>query len=459
MLFHNIRYALRLLRKSPGFTAIAVVTLALGIGANTAVFSVVDAVMLRPLPYADPARLVSLWETNDERPGSRNNVAPANLVDYVRANRSFDGLAGFESSSKSLTKVGAPEQLLGEAITWSLFSVLGVSPAIGRPFLPDEDRPGRAHVVILSDALWRGRFAADPAILGRSITLNGEFHEVVGVMPPSFQALTQYRSTVAINFFVPAAYPDELLANHGDHEIYVVGRLKAGVTLEQAQADLQTISADLQRRFPPPTPSLLALSRPLNDEIVRDAPASFVLMLGAVGLVLLIACVNIANLLIVRAIGQRQEIAIRMALGASRTQIAVEVVTRAVVLGLMGGAAGLLCGVWTRDALVSMAPSSIPRLDHLAVSPRVLGVTTAVSLLTGLLAGMLPALQTSRGDVTPALKSTGLSASSERSVMRWRGVLMAGEMAAALMLAVGAGLQIGRASVGKECRSRWSPYH
>ena len=442
MLFHNIRYALRLLRKSPGFTAIAVVTLALGIGANTAVFSVVDAVMLRPLPYADPARLVSLWETNDERPGSRNNVAPANLVDYVRANRSFDGLAGFESSSKSLTKVGAPEQLLGEAITLNLFSVLGVSPAIGRPFLPEDDHPGREHVVILSDALWRGRFAADSAILGRSITLNGERYEVVGVMPPSFQPLTQFRSTVAVNFFVPAAYPDELLANHGDHEIYVVGRLKSGVTLEQAQADLRSISEDLERRFPATNRSVRAPIRPLNDDIVRDVRTSLLVMLGAVGLVLLIAYVNIANLLIVRAMGQRQEIAIRMALGASRTQIAVEVVTRAVVLGLMGGAAGLLCGVWTRDALVSMAPASVPKLDHLAVSPRVLGVTTALSLLTGLLAGLLPALQTSRRDVTPTLKGAGLSASSDRSIMRWRGMLMAAEIAAALMLAVGAGLLV-----------------
>jgi len=442
MLFHNIRYALRLLRKAPGFTAIAVVTLALGIGANTAVFSVVDAVMLRPLPYADPARLVSLWETNDERPGSRNNVAPANLVDYVRATRSFDGLAGFESSSKSLTKAGTPEQLLGEAITWNLFSVLGVSPAIGRPFLPGEDHPGREHVVILFDALWRGRFAADSAILGRSITLNGERYEVVGVMPPSFQPLTQFRSTVAVNFFVPAAYSDELLANHGDHEIYVVGRLKSGVTLEQAQADLRSISEDLERRFPGTNRSVRAPIRPLNDDIVRDVRTSLLVMLGAVGLVLLIACVNIANLLVVRAMGQRQEIAIRMALGASRAQIAVDMITRAVVLGLMGGAAGFLCGLWTRDALVSMAPSSIPRLDQLAVSPRVLGVTMAVSLLTGLLAGMLPALQTSRRDVTPTLKGAGLSASSDRSIMRWRGVLMAAEIAAALMLAVGAGLLV-----------------
>jgi putative ABC transport system permease protein len=445
MLFHNIRYTLRLLRKSPGFTTIAVLTLALGIGANTAVFSVVDAVMLRPLPYPDPGRLVSLWEINDRRPGSRSTVAPANLVDYVRANRTFDGLAGYASSSMSLTKAGAPEQLTGEAVTWNVFALLGVSPAIGRPFLPDEDRPGREHVVILSDSLWRGRFSADPRIVGRAITLNGEPYDVVGVMPPSFQPLTQFRSAAPITFFVPAAYPDELLANHGDHEINVVGRLKSGVTLEQAQADLQTISLDLAKRFPDTNAAegmVRARIAPLNDDIVRNVRTSLLLMLGAVGLVLLIACVNIANLLIVRAVGQRQEMAIRMALGATRLQIAVDVVTRAVVLGLLGGAAGLLCGVWTRDGLVSIAPASIPKLDQLAVSPRVLAVTIAMSLLTGALAGLLPALQTSRRDVTPTLKSTGLSVSSARSIMRWRGMLMAAEIAAALVLAVGAGLLV-----------------
>jgi putative ABC transport system permease protein len=264
-------------------------------------------------------------------------------------------------------------------------------------------------------------------------------------MPPWFQPLTQFRSAVPVTFFVPAAYPDELLANHGDHEINVVGRLKAGVALDQAQADLDGISLDLARRFPETNAGegvVRTRIAPLNDDIVRDVRTSLLVMLGAVGLVLLIACVNIANLLIVRAIGQRQEIAIRIALGASRGQIAVEMITRAVVLGLIGGAAGLLCGVWTRDALVSMAPSSIPRLDHLAVSPRVLGVTMALSLVTGLLAGMLPALQMSRRDVTPTLKGAGLIASSDRSIMRWRGVLMAAEIAAALMLAVGAGLLV-----------------
>ena len=442
MIVHNIRYTLRLLRKSPGFTAIAVATLALGIGANTAVFSVVDAVMLRPLPYSAPERLVSLWETNDRRPGARSTVAPANLVDYVRDTRSFDGLAGVDTISKSLTKAGPPEQLTGESMTWNLFAVLGVTPAIGRSFLPQEDRPGREHVVILSDALWRARFGADRSIVGRAITLNGEPYDVVGIMPPSFQPVTQIGATTPIAFFVPAAYPDDLLNNHGDHEIRVVGRLKPGVTLEQGQADLLAVSTALERRFPDTNTGVRASIAPLNDDIVRNVRMSLLVLLGAVGLVLLVACVNLANLLIVRAIGQRHEVAIRMALGASRSQIAVDLLTRGLALAALGGAAGLLCGVWTRDALVAMAPASIPRLDHLAVSPRVLAVTAVVSLLTGVLAALLPALQLSRREASSSLRTTEVNASGSRSIMRWRGTLMAAEIAAAMVLAIGAGLLV-----------------
>ncbi len=442
MLVHNIRYALRLLRKSPGFTAVAVATLALGIGANTAVFSVVDAVMLRPLPYVAPDRLVSLWEINEQRPGSRSTVAPANLVDYVRDTQSFEGLAGVDAISKSLTKAGAPEQLAGEAVTWNYMSVLGVQPALGRPFRPEEDRPGREHVVILSDALWRSRFAADRLIVGRSITLNGEPYDVVGVMPPAFQPVTQIGSTTAVAFFVPAAYPDELLNNHGDHEIRVVGRLKPGVAVQQGQADLLTVSTRLEERFPQTNTGVRARIAPLNDDIVRNVRTSLLVLLGAVGLVLLVACVNLANLMIVRAIGQRQEIAIRMALGASRGQLVVELLTRGVALATLGGAAGLLCGVWTRDALVALAPSSIPRLDNLVVSPRVLALTAMVSLATGILAALLPAIQMSRRDGVSTLRVTEQSGSSSRSIMRWRGTLMAAEIAAAMVLAIGAGLLV-----------------
>src|SRR5207247_7427857 len=242
------------------------------------------------------------------------------MVDYVRSTRSFDGLSGFASSSKSLTKVGPPEQLVGEEVTWNLFAVLGAQPALGRAFAADEDRPGASRVTSLTDGLWRGRFGADPSIIGRTITLNDQPHVVVGVMPARFQPLTQFRTSSPVTFFVPAAYPDDLLANHGDHEINVVGRLRGGETLTQAQADLDSVSAMLARRYPRTNEDVRALIAPLRDDIVRDVRRSLLVIWGAVALVLLIACINVANLLIVRAIGQRRAVAIRLALGARRLQ-------------------------------------------------------------------------------------------------------------------------------------------
>ena len=399
--------------------------------------------MLRPLPYVAPDRLVSLWEINEQRPGSRSSVAPANLVDTSATRVSFEASSGFACDlDEPHERPVAGAELAGEAVTWNYLPVLGVQPALGRSFRPEDDRPGREHVVILSDALWRSRFAGDRSIVGRSITLNGEPYDVVGVMPPAFQPVTQIGSTAAVAFFVPAAYPDELLNNHGDHEIRVVGRLKPGVALQQGQADLLTVSTRLEERFPQTNTSVRARIAPLNDDIVRHVRTSLLVLLGAVGLVLLVACVNLANLMIVRAIGQRQEIAIRMALGASRGQLAVELLTRGVALAALGGAAGLLCGVWTRDALVALAPSSIPRLDNLVVSPRVLALTAVVSLATGILAALLPAVQMSRRDGVSTLRVTEQSGSSSRSIMRWRGTLMAAEIAAAMVLAIGAGLLV-----------------
>jgi putative ABC transport system permease protein len=449
MFLQSVRYSLRLLRRSPGFTAVAVLTLALGIGANTAVFSVVDAVMLTPLPYPQPDRLLALWEGNTGRPstienthGPQSAVAPANLVDYVREVRSFESLAGYATASMSLTHAGPPEQILGEAVTWNYLATLGVQPALGRTFRPEEDRPGAPRVVILSDALWRGHYAADPAMLGRSIDLNDQKYLVVGVMPPGFQPLSQYETSTPVAFMVPAAYPDDLLAQHGDHEIRVAGRLRTAATIAQAQAEVDAAVGGLAKRYPDAAANLRTRVQPLSREIARNVSASLVILLGAVGLVLLVACVNVANLLIVRAVGQRRETAIRLAIGASRTQIVGEMLTRGLVLGALGGAAGLLCGVWTRDALVALAPASMPRLAHVTLNADVLVATIALSLVTGLVAGLLPAWQASRTDPGPSLKATELATAGGRSVLRWRGVLMAAEVAAALVLAVAAGLLV-----------------
>lgn len=440
MLVHQIRYTLRLLRKAPGFTAMAIATIALGVGANTAVFSVVDAVLLRPLPYAHPDRLVKVAEVPVTLRGSaaRYSVAAASLPHY-RLAQSFDGLAGYNRVSLSLTGSGDPVQVLGEEVTTNLFTLLGTPAAIGRVFGPDEDVAGAGRVVILTDAFWRAKFAADPAILGHALTFNGEPYIVIGVMPPGFRALSAYRSGYTISLFVPAAFDGGVSARRS---VSVVGRLRADASIERAREELRSLSDDLNRRSPDARRGLTSAVMPLQETIVGDIRQSLLVMLGAVGLVLVIACVNLANLLIVRAIGQGREVAIRMAIGATRAQITFELALRGLVLGLFGGAAGLLCGVWVRNLLTSLAPITMPRMDSVALSPRVLAITFAAAAMTGILAGLLPAVQLWRGNTAPTLRASAPTTSGVRSASRWRGLLVAAEIAAALTLAVGAGLLV-----------------
>jgi predicted permease len=438
MLIHQIRYTLRTLRKAPGFTAMAVLTVALGVGANTAVFSVVDGVLLRPLPYANPGRLVWLAERPASQPAfARSGIAAANLEHYRMA-RSFEGLAGYTRMSRTLTGSGEPVQVRGEEVTANLFAVLGVPAAMGRVFDPDEDDPARRRVVILKDAFWRAKFGGDPAILGRTLTFDDRPHVVIGVMPPGFLGLSEHGSGYAIDFFVPSAFDDR----PGTRTFNVVARLKPDVSIERARDELQRLSDDLRRRVPDTHRDVVAAVASLHDEIVRPVRPSLLVMLGAVGLVLVIACVNLANLLIVRAMGQEREIAIRLAIGATRARIAIDLAVRGLILGVLGGTAGLICGVWTRSLLVSLAPVTMPRMDHLALNPRVLVVTFVLAALTGIVAGLLPAVQFWRGHAGPTLRASALTASAVRSMARWRGLLMAAEIAAALILAVGAGLLV-----------------
>jgi predicted permease len=438
---HEVRYTLRALRHSPTVTTIAVLTLALGIGANTAIFSVVDAVMWRPLPYPQPERLVALWETNTAR-GTRMTVSAANLVDYAHDNASFDGLAGYALTSKSLTKSGPPEQVFGETVTWNYFDVLGVQAGLGRTFLTEDERQGRQDIVILTDALWRDYFGADPSILGRTITLNNEPHDVIGVMPAEFAPAKQFEADVRVMFFVPAAYPDQQPPSHGNHLINVVGRLKSGVSVAQAQADLDHISDDLARQFPDTNSRIRARVAPWAEDVARNVRRLLLILFGAVGFVLLIACANVANLLIVRALARQREISIRQALGASRLQMLIHIAMPGIVLAVLGGAAGLVCGVLTRNVIVGMAPATIPRLSEITLNTRVFAVTALLSLLTAIIAGVIPVLPIRRGQTAASLKSTDLTTSAPRSVMWWRGALMASEVAAAVILSVGAGLLI-----------------
>ena len=442
MLSHQIRYSLRTLRRAPGFTAMAILTVALGVGANTAVFSVVDGVLLRPLSYAHPDRLVKLSEVPASRRASaaRFGIAAANLEHY-RLAQSFEGLAGYTRMSRTLTGSGEPVQVLGEEVTTDLFALLGASAALGRVFGPDEDDPGRRGVVILTYAFWHAKFGGDRAILGRTLTFNGEPYSVIGVMPQGFRALSEHRSGYTISFFMPAAF-DAAAAGGTRRSISVVGRLQPDTSIERAHAELSSLSADLGRRSPDTHRDLTAVITPLHDAIVGDVRSSLLVMLGAVGLVLVIACVNLANLLIVRAIGQGREVAIRMAIGATRAQITIDLALRGLILGVFGGAAGLLCGVWTRNLLVSLAPITMPRMDGVALSPRVLAFSFALAAITGIVAGLLPAVQLWRGATAPTLRASALTTSGVRSVARWRGLLMAAEIAAALTLAVGAGLLV-----------------
>ena len=447
---NDLRYSLRLLSKSPGFTLTAIVTLALGIGVNSGIFSIIDAVMLRPLPYTDPGRLVSIWESYTQMPSvmkssgagrrpGRTTVSPANLVDYQAGAKAFAGIAGHDFAAMNLTGAGSPERIWGERITSNYFDVLGVQPQFGRGLLAEEDRPGAPNVAVISHELWERRFGLDPNLIGNSIQLDGVKYRVVGIMAPGFQSPAQFGFSDHLQFFVPAAYPADLLASHGDHEINVVARLAPGATIPQAQAELDAISKRLAEQFPKSNTGIKTAMAPLADDIARGVRTSLLVLLGAVGLILLIACANLANLLMVRAAGRQREISIRMALGASRARIIVELMIQSLVLSAFGCAAGLALGNWTRQLLVRLAPSGIPRLDSAGIDSRVLLFTLALSCLTGILFGLFPALQVSTARPVESLKSNERSVAGG-AILRWRSILMSAEIALSMMLLIGAGL-------------------
>ncbi len=454
----NISYAVRLLIKSPAFSLIAILTLALGIGVNSAIFSVVDAVILQPLPYPQPDRLISLWETTVKGGPENSNtsgqplggsgptgnmivVASANLIDYRNQSHSFTGLAGFAYAGRNLSDSGTPEHLDGEAVTENFFSVLGVGPAQGRAFLPQEDQPGSNHVVIITDELWKTRFASDPQLLGKPITLDSEKYTVVGIMPAGFHSPRQISIGNQLAFFVPAAYDPKRLGDHSIHDINVLGRLRPGVSVESARADLTAVSESLARQYPSSNKNVYADLAILATDINRNARASLAILLGAVGLILLIACANLANLLLVRAIGRQREISIRFALGASRTRIIGELLTQSIVLAIAGCIVGLLFGAWTQKLLIVLAPPNLPRLDSAVLNGRVILFTLVLSTITGLLFGIFPAWQASKSKPVEAMRATDRNLAGS-SVMRWRNLLMTAEIAVSMMLLIGAGLLI-----------------
>ncbi len=433
-LYAYLRTAFRQIRRDPGFFAVALAALALGIGANTAIFSAVEGVLLRPLPYADPNRLVMLWEDASYVGFPQNNLSTADYVDWRAQNQVFTDVVALRYSNSAFNGEQAPEQALGRGVTANFFDVLGVQPAIGRPFTAEEDAAKR-KVVVLSYPLWQRRFGGDPSVVGRSILMDGEATTVVGVMPRGF-----FFPDIQTDYWIPAYFTPEDLARRTRHYLEVVARMKPGVTRERAHRDLDVIAKQLQLQYPASNAKIGAVVVPIREQFAGDtATGLWVLQVAAV-LVLLIACSNLANLLLARASGRRREIAVRVALGASRSQIAAQLVTESLLLSVGGGVAGLLVGRLCWSVFKNLVPSQIAG-NSFALNAPVLVFTAAISILAGVFFGLVPALRATDVSLQESLKE-GARAGESRGGMRLRDTLVVAQFAMAFALLVGAALMI-----------------
>jgi putative ABC transport system permease protein len=436
-LIKDIRYGFRMLRKSPSFTFFAVAVLALGIAANSAIFSIADNVLVRPLPYRDSNRLVIVWEDSSAYGFPKDTPAPGNFSDWKSRNQVFEDVAALPYGGYfNLTGDGTPEQLAGKKITANLFSVLGVSPALGRDFRSEDDVPGAPQVAILSHGLWLRRFGGDPQIVGREISLNYQKCTVVAVMKQGVQFPD--RET---EIWIPAQFTKELLANHGSHYLNVFARLKPGVSLKAANADLATIASELEKEHPDSNAKVGAFAVPLREEIAGDVRPAILMLVGAVCFVLLIACANVANLLLSRAAGRRRELAMRLALGATRGRVIQQMLTESILLALFAGAVGLLLSIWGTKFLAALIPAGIAPMGT-GVDGRVLLFTLFVSLSTGVLFGIIPASRVSQFQLTYSLKQGGGQSGVGSGGYRLRDALVVCEVALAIVLLAGAALLI-----------------
>src|SRR5438270_7665280 len=435
----DLRFGLRTLIKNPGFTIVAVIALALGIGANSAIFSVVNAILLRPLPYKSPDQLVVLWENATHLGFPKDTPSPANFLDWRQQSSVFEGMSAFAERSFNLTGAGEPERLEGRRVSANLFDVLGVKPIIGRTFVPQEDQPG-TKVVLLNESLWKRRFGGDPSVIGRALTLNNESYTVVGVLPRSVRlpAFGNWRDQV----WVPLAFPAEEAAARGNHFLEVIARLKPGATLQPARAEMETIAARLAQQYPEHNTRIGAVVNPLHEEIVGNMKPALLILLGAVAFVLLIACANVANLLLARAAVRQKEIALRLALGADRARLTKQLLVESVMLSLLGGVVGLALAYVGLRVLTGFIPQDLAHADTIAIDGKVLFFTLGVALVTGLIFGLAPASQASHFNLNDTLKEGGRDSGAGVRGKKLRSTLVIAEVAVSFILLIGAGLLI-----------------